>query len=512
MEVEKVPCSKVSLDCVPYTLGKKQILITELDKCKVDEYGNFMWEWDDSQLYDPMWDTEKPHGFRFHVYFTAENAFVIESEGWYGAIRKRTRARGRIEGMFQFSYFSANDMAEFACAGNQTITGKVHANGNLFVKPEGGTTRFNTSSFTATGFIIRSRDVFHRPDTGGIVEITENSEGGNWVEMEPGFESLNPLWSDRTNGARALWGGVVRDKVPYKSSPPIRNLDPGEYYDQNAGLKINDNTHISKGWCTQATIPNWAEQMYHVAEDIDVAAMIAAGDWPANGLIYCSTIVRLYNAEVLDGPLMLASNSTVYLKGNFNNTVDKVAAAIMSKHRVYILSSNPDWDDNNPDAYSINSPVAEDTTINAAIVDGIPPVNAYNYVDLDKDGRYDCDNSLIYADAGTHNYPPNRDDPWGPIDDLLEDWGSGSKTLTKSGSTVHLGGAVMADNLGNSDITTVILGKTYYNPASGKLGWVRRRGYWWPTRNYSYDPDLATPSGQPPFTPLIGNITSWEPY
>ncbi|MFC1541911.1 hypothetical protein ACFL50_05630, partial [Candidatus Latescibacterota bacterium] len=68
--------------------------------------------------------------------------------------------------------------------------------------------------------------------------------------------------------------------------------------------------------------------------------------------------------------------------------------------------------------------------------------------------------------------------------------------------TIHLGGAIMADNLNNSDVT----------PANGKLAWVQRTGYDPPTRIYTYDPDLATPSGQPPFTPLIGHITSWEPF
>jgi hypothetical protein len=45
-----------------------------------------------------------------------------------------------------------------------------------------------------------------------------------------------------------------------------------------------------------------------------------------------------------------------------------------------------------------------------------------------------------------------------------------------------------------------------------ELAWVRKTGYSPPVRLYMYDPDLATSAGQPPYTPLIGHINSWEPY
>ena len=490
----------------------EQLLDTSLQNYTIDADGYFVWEWDSGKGYDPMWETDVPHGFRFCVYYNTDDSFVIETEGWYDKIHRRIRAKGELEGMFQFSYFSAIDLTEFARAATQTITGKVHANGNLYLCPSGGTTRFNSSSVTATGLIVRSRDVFNRPDTGGTMEITQNAQdSGIWVEMAPGnprgsegvaFESKNPNWNDQINGASALWEGVVRDKVPYKSPPPVENLEPGRYYDTQADLHITNASHGMFGWCAESTFYNFAEQMFHTVKDIDVGAMIAAGDWPANGLIYCSTMVRFLNAEELDNRLMVASNSTIYTHGNFN-TINRRGAALMTIHRVYILSGV--WDDNHPDVDETNRPPAIDTTINAAIVDGIPAVNAYNYVDRDEDGRYDDSGNDIYDDwddktAATHHYPPDQNDPWGPIDDLLEDWGSGARTLTKFGATVHLGGAEMAQNLDNAGIQP------------DQLAWVQRRGYWWPTRNYTFDPDLATPAGQPPFTPLIGHITSWEPF
>jgi hypothetical protein len=242
---------------------------------------------------------------------------------------------------------------------------------------------------------------------------------------------------------------------------------------------------------------------YQTLWDIDVGAMVAAGGWPLNNLIYCKVPIRLSNAATLGNKLMVASCRSVYTKGDFN-TVDKKGASIMTKHRIYHLSNT--WDD------ALYTPtkttatrVAVDTRVNAALVDGAPTVDEYNWVDRDQNNRYDYNNAVIYnpespKTAAGFNNPYNSGNPWANCDDLLENWGG--KTLTKYGSVVHLGESydVMCPNLDNSGIQ------------DDQLAWVRTLGYSPPTRVYMYDPDLATPGGQPPFTPLIGHITSWEPY
>jgi hypothetical protein len=484
------------------------LLTTTLTNSIVETNGDFKWEWDTSKSYDPLWNTHTPHGFIFRVFYVSGFAFVIESEGWYGTIHRRIRAKGEIETMFQFSYFASRDLGEFVRGAAQQIKGKVHANGNMYVRPSGADLSVNTSSFTATGFIIRSRDAWGRPDDSGRCLITKNAQdSGIWVEMQPGaprgsegiaFDSYNSNWNDKTLGAKALWGGVVRDKVPYKSPPPIQTLTPGGYYDLNAGLHITSTTHTTKAWATQVTFWNWNEQRNVTVENINVRAMILAGDWPGNGLVYCNTPVRLSNADTLATKLMFTSCRTVYLLGDIN-TKQKKGASIMTLHRVYQLSGI--WSD----AFSNNSKnrAAQNTTINAALVDGAPTVDEYNWVDRNSDHRYDNNNQLIYDDwdhktAAGFNIPASDTDPWANCDDLLENWVG--KTLTKLGSTVHLNGATMAANLDNSGIQ------------ADQLHWVRKTGYGAPTRVYSYDPDLATPGGQPPFTPLIGHIKSWEPY
>lgn len=484
------------------------LLSTTLSNYTIDSDGDFVWEWDSGKPYNPLWDTEKPHGFKFRVYYNNNFAFIIEGEGWYGAIHRRIRAKGEIETMFQYGYFDGGDLGEFTRGAAQEIKGKVHANGNMYIRPTGADLKVNTSSLTATGLIIRSRDAWGRPDTSGRCLITKNAQdSGIWVEMDPGsprgsegvaFDSYNANWNDKLLGAKALWGGVVRDKVPYKSPPPIQNLDAGGYYDTNADLQITGTTHSSKAWATQKTFWNYNEQRNVTVEDIDIAAMMAAGDWPSNGLIYSSAPIRLYNADSLETKLMVACSMTIYTKGNFNTTAKK-GASLMSKHRIYHLSGV--WNDANSTTSKYQA--ASNTSVYAALVDGSPTIDEYNWVDRNGDHRYDYNNGLIYDDwdnktAAGFNDPANPSDPWANCDDLLENWSG--RTLTKLGAVVHLNGGTMANNLNNSGIT------------ADQIAWVRKLGYSPPTRVYMYDPDLATPGGQPPFTPLIGHIETWEPY
>ncbi|MFC1542173.1 hypothetical protein ACFL50_06975, partial [Candidatus Latescibacterota bacterium] len=365
----------------------ERLLDTTLQNYYIDADGYYVWEWQEGDAHEPIMDTDQDHGFRFCVYYsTTDNSFVIESEGWFGTIEKRIRAKGELEGMFQFSYFAARDMGEFVRGSSQEIKGKVHANGDLYIRPSGSTLNINSSSVSATQQIIRSRDAWGRPDEGdpGHCFITVNmQDSGNWEEMESGpdpgtegeaFESANPDWNDPADGARALWGGVVKDWVPYKSPPPVKNLDPGGYYDTSADLNIDNTSNGIYAWCTSANVHNFNESITHTVMDIDVAAMIATGtDFPANGLIYCSTPSRFYNASDLGGSrLTIASNSTVYTKGDIN-TVNKQGMSVMTKHRIYVLSDS--WDDTDPDRFNGRTegdgrPVAVSTTVNAALVDG----------------------------------------------------------------------------------------------------------------------------------------------
>ena len=193
--------------------------------------------------------------------------------------------------------------------------------------------------------------------------------------------------------------------------------------------------------------------------------------------------------------------------------------------RQYHLSSL--WDDTKANGL-LNLRRATDTTINAALVDGCPTVDEYRWADVNNDHIWDSGGYAMYDDwdhktaAGFNNpysastsdpyyrYPNNSPSdnlvdagaPWANMEDLLEDWGSMSpkKILTKFGSVINLSAGTMCPNLDNLGIT------------ADQIAWVRKVGYWPPNYIYTYDPTLATPSGQPPLTPLIGHIHVWEPY
>ena len=485
------------------------LLETTLSDYYIDTDGDFVWEWDENKAYDPMWDTDEPHGFKFRVHYTSGISYLVESTGWFGTIRKRTRARGFIENMFEFAYFASRDLGDLSKDNDLTISdGKIHANGDLYIRPANGSTlELRAPSLTAAGFIYRSRDAWGQPDDGGICEISKDEPTGSLVEMDSGtpigsegiaFDSLNLDWNDRSTGARELWGGVVRDKVPYKSPPPAQNLETGGFYDQTADLHITNTIHNDKAWCTQVTFWNWNEQLFVTAEDIDVGALIASSEWPANGLIYCNTPTRLSNASLLSGNLMFVSNSSIYTKGDFN-TVSKKGAALMTRHRIYHLSALFD------DSQSSNSKnrAAVTTTINAALVDGAPTVDEYNWVDNNGDNVYDYSGVTIYnpvspKTAAGFSAPNSSTDPRADCKNLLERWTG--ETITVNGSIIHLGGAEMCPNLDNSGIT------------SDQLAWIQKTGYREPDSFiYTYDTSLSDVN-IPPFTPLIGYISSWAPF
>ena len=471
------------------------------------ESGDYVWEWDTSKSYDPFIpNTEESHGYRFRVYYQVpEKTFVLECESHVGTLTKRVRLRGRIETMFQFSYFSARDLGEFVRGADQTLTGKIHSNEDLYVRPSGSTLTINSDSFTAAKKIIRTRDAWGRPDTGGTVEISKDEQdSGTYVVMDPGsprgtegaaFDSDHPGWSDRSTGVIPTWGGVVQDKMKFKSPPPVFDMEPGGYYENSADLVIDDASHALP-YVEMKTFWNMNEQLDENYWEIDISEMINLAVWPANGLIYAKVPVRLVNADSLANKLMFVSSRNIYTHGNLN-TSDKKGAAIMTMHRIYHLSALYD------DVNDHSKPTASDTWLNAALIDGAPTVDEYNWADRDGDHNYDWSGGPIYdnweakTEAGFNS--PSPSSPWANVDDLLEDWSG--KHLYKHGSVVHLCSATMAENLDNDGIDE-----------EEELAWVKRNNYNAPTRHYSYDPDLGETDSQPPFTPLIGHLFGWEPY
>lgn len=107
--------------------------------------------------------------------------------------------------------------------------------------------------------------------------------------------------------------------------------------------------------------------------EVDLAALQAAGAYPANGLIYAAHYdagvgmrakgIVLTNGSELDAPLTVVSENSVYIHGDYN-TVNKKGAAVIAD-AVNLLSNA--WDYSKTQG---NLPTASDTTYNVALITG----------------------------------------------------------------------------------------------------------------------------------------------
>ena len=472
--------------------------------------GWLVWEWNPG---DPdslsLTGSGLPESFRFALApLTAavdEDEYVIDVIGQVGQFRRRLQVQGYTEPAFGYALYSDGDLSEFVRGVDQDINGKIHANGDLFLRPSGTTLSIDSQAMTCTGDMIRNTDAWGRVMTSGnTVRIKDLS--GNWVEMANGatgtaMDSRHADWtnddpSDGIDGALELWDGRVKDGQLGAVSidpPPIETMEVGGYYDAHASLRIrggdvqydnagNDISSWLGAAVTEKTFYNKALEQDVTVQEIDVGLLMSSGNWPANGLIHSDVPVRLVNADQLQDDLSIVANHAVYTKGDFNS-VNKRAAAIISSGRIWHLSDS--WSDDPALTHGDKSSRQASngtTVINAALVDGIPVVNEANFADLDGDGVAD---------------DPSAGDSWANNDQMLESWGS-SRTLQKRGSIVHLQFANMADNVYNSGIQP------------DEIAWSKHAEYSPPKRDYGYDPGFSGMAGQPPFAPLVSKLYLWQ--
>ena len=184
--------------------------------------------------------------------------------------------------------------------------------------------------------------------------------------------------------------------------------------------------------------------------------------------------VRMVNGQRLPpAGLTVATTDPVYIKGDYNTTVNGTAfstalgdtvntapAAILAD-AVTILSSS--WSDNNGAGTPLALRIPVNTTINAAMLEGIVPSNG------------------SYYSGGLENFLR-----------LLENWGG---TVTYNGSIVVMYPSQYATN---------------YWIAPGASGAY----YGAPTRNWGFDTNFSNAALLPPLTPTIkatirGNYAAW---
>ena len=472
--------------------------------------GWVVWEWSPGDPTSSLTNTGMEESIRFAIRPASTDVtdpqFVIEVEGSVGRFHERLQIMGYTEPAFSYAVFSDGSLTEFTRGEDQLISGKIHANGDIFFRPSATRTlTIDSVSLTATGSMVRTTDAFGRDlFAGNTVRIKDRN--GNWVDMAAGapgvaMDSQNPDWtndnpSDAIDGALELWGGVIRDGslgAVQIDPPPVETVEPGGWYAQRAQLLIASGdvqadasgTDISGalgGAVTERTFWNPALGEYVTVQEIDMSLLNSSGYFPANGLLYSDVPLRLVNASELAGDLTIVSAHSIYTKGDFN-FVNRRPAAIISKGRIWHLSNA--WSDD--ETYTRGSTASRQatdgiTTVNAALVDGQPVRNTAQWADLDGDGSPD--------DPGAGDSSPDADH-------LLETWGGG-RTLKKYGSIVHLQNADMAGDVYNA------------TRAPDEVSWLLYGAYAPPSRDYGYDAALSGAAGQPPFTPLTGRIFLWQ--
>lgn len=355
-----------------------------------DSQGWYSWKWNPG---DPVADSYTRSGreeeFRFKVTRPTPRTFLIECEGVVGRLIENQKLEGEITPMLNYVIFDNGDLSDFTKSYDYTVTGDIHANGDLFLRPfetdgleakgfllellgfkdvfkktRNPKANLRVNSLSAGGQVIRHKDPWGHPDDGGTVSIENVATGQRsvvqghsqgWSGPGRAFDSLHPTWdapASNPGGALGRWDGAVVDRTlggKTKAAPIKESFEPGGYYHTRAALKVDRSS--SQPWLKDVTFYNESEGRLIHAKELDVAAMNSAGAWPGNGLIHADAPVRIVNGYELPGPLTIASSSTVYIKGDFNkkfpNAGAKAAgipqhkpAAIMTTDRVYRLSSS----------------------------------------------------------------------------------------------------------------------------------------------------------------------------
>ena len=325
--------------------------------------------------------------YRIRLWFpdnSNPNLWQIDCEAVVGNRRAQHQMSGVLEDPQQYLVFDNGDLADLSRSSAQSLEGKVHTNGDIYVAP------WETSGFgkdghyivapsvdpmtssaltslslqnveiSSGGDLIRRRDYWGRTDSGLQVDLNGVSLGTNSSNF---YDSENPLWdSTGAAGALAQFSGQVRTRdvgARQKNPPHSQVFEPGGYYNSQADLVI-DSTTPGNSWLNKVVTYNEAERQQVRVTEVDVQALYSSGNWPANGLLYASTPLRITNGAILPEPLTIVSSETVYLQGDYNkkfhssidqstNNFKQQPAAIMTADRVYRVSD--DFQDHSTSEY-----------------------------------------------------------------------------------------------------------------------------------------------------------------
>jgi len=410
--------------------------------------------------------------------------------------------------LFQFGVFYGKGVdLEIAPGPPMTITGRVHANSNIYVGA-GSTLKFD-SAVTTAGTINRGIKRDSSIPWGNdpqVIDMNGNFQALNFDHTyQPGFTGAWATTQQWANAAKGLFGNNVQDSAmgvgqivppgdPALFDPNVSNPDvlahqlievpkPGDsaagasarLYNE-AGLRIVDGVAtdasgaavaVPDGLITTKSFYDAREAKMMTVTEVDMSVLNsstlaqAGGPLYKNGILYVAQSatsgggVRLVKGSTLPssggGGLTVASPNPLYIEGDYNTT-NKVPAAVMAD-AITVLSNN--WAANNSDlkgSETTDQRPASTTTVNAAFATGPSAESTLN------DGNGQLENSIRF----------------------LEDWSG--QTINYTGSLVELWHSMEAKG------------------AWRCCGTAPGQYYTAPSRNWAYDTSFSTTP--PPGTPM----------
>ena len=391
--------------------------------------------------------------------------------------------------IFQFAMYSSGEM-EISCGQPFDITGRVHANGKLYVEPDNALTF--ESSVTAADSILFQRDPLDTrgPPAGSVLYVHPDQK----VAPVPAFtlpigttnspEAIReiieppPTGEDPNSSIGRLRYYNLCDMVVTISDGGINdigiNATSGHYNNFLTSIPTNELVtfvstassftdaregktvrpiDVNIGKLTAWSQTNSSLRSSLIGSNLTSVYVVDKRTLPGSSL----GAVRVFNGLQLPlNGLTVATGRPLYVLGDYNqlnlanlgttNTSTTRPASLVAD-AITILSDN--WSDANS-INAVGSRTASATTVNAALLTGV--VNT----------------TLGHYSGGMENFPR-----------FLESWGSGN-VFTYNGSMVRMFPSLYATNVwGMSNV---------YNP---------------PKRNWAYDPNFDDPTKLPPRTPSL---------
>jgi|GEM_PF-2282558 len=468
--------------------------------------GAWVWIWQPGAVWSSLCGAGIPEELRVYTWYNdpALRSFTIEVEAVLhptgNPITRRLRVTGRTQPLEQFALFSTGELA-LAGTANWNIDGAVHANGNLYLMPEGSLLRLSGESLTTAGKLLRLRDPWGREDLVGEVVIVSKDEDDEEEDLlwfsDPVFDSEHVAEesgyafydNDPTNGLTGcleLFRGAVRDGFMGIGSFTPPWLADASWLSEQAGYSIQRDGAVLSCldgdgvWFPKpleaisiVSFNNPATGLTTELLELDLALLAdpnGDGDTedallPENGILFIGGDCRLKNARALPADLALLSSGSIYLWGDVNVEAPRLLQVIAPLGRIWFLSEA--WKDEAA-VGPLDARSATPMRVVALLLDGQPVISESGYI------------------SGEGTAPP-------AALPLLENWTTLSP-LTIEGAWLHLRTATLAPLSGEIE--------------AGRLPWLRSEAYTLPTINLTYDRRLETAVLPLPLTGA--RIVAWQ--